>query len=129
MSLRNVTKDAEILIKYLALYTPIPQNGQTHSNNSSANCRRIVWVCLTILWGWRLRVKAGHIDERNMLNFTLKTQINTNCTWRKMKFSFNMQIWANSWTNAIYSDLPKKNFVLCGVKRIKGLSPNFTTLY
>ena len=26
-----------------------PQNGQTHSNNSSALWRRIVWVCLTIL--------------------------------------------------------------------------------
>ena len=28
-----------------------PANGQTHLNNSSANCRRIVWVCWTILWG------------------------------------------------------------------------------
>ena len=34
-----------------------PENGQTHSNNSSANCRRIVWVCLTILWGWHLKDK------------------------------------------------------------------------
>ena len=33
-----------------------PINGQTHSKNSSANCRRIVWVCLTILRGWRLTV-------------------------------------------------------------------------
>ena len=32
---------------------PIPQNGQTQSNNSSANCRQIVWVCLTNLWNWR----------------------------------------------------------------------------
>ena len=29
-----------------------PRNGQTHSNNSSANCRRISWVCLTILWDY-----------------------------------------------------------------------------
>ena len=29
-------------------------NGQTHSNNSSANCRRIVWVCLVIFSDWRL---------------------------------------------------------------------------
>ena len=29
---------------------PISQNGQTHSNTSLAKCRRIVWVCLTILW-------------------------------------------------------------------------------
>ena len=33
---------------------PTPQIGQTHSNNSSAVgcCRRIILVCLTILWGW-----------------------------------------------------------------------------
>ena len=33
----------------LTLSAPNPQNGQTHSNNSSANCRRIFLVCLTIL--------------------------------------------------------------------------------
>ena len=32
----------------LTFSAPTPQNGQLHSNNSSANCRRIVWVCLTI---------------------------------------------------------------------------------
>ena len=32
-----------------------PQNGQTHSNNSSEIRRRIVWVCLTILWNWHLK--------------------------------------------------------------------------
>ena len=37
-------------IYILTLQAPIPQNGQTHSNNSSAICRQIVWVCLTILW-------------------------------------------------------------------------------
>ena len=39
----------------LTLQAPTPQNGQTHSSNSSANSRRIVWVCLTILWGWHLK--------------------------------------------------------------------------
>ena len=39
---------------WLTLYAPIPQNGQTHSNKSSPNCRRILWVCLTILWSWQL---------------------------------------------------------------------------
>ena len=34
----------------LASLNPIPQNGQTHSSNSSANWQRILWVCLTILW-------------------------------------------------------------------------------
>ena len=31
------------------------QNGQTHSNNLPANCRRIVWVRLTILRYWCLK--------------------------------------------------------------------------
>ena len=40
---------------YLNPFSAISQNGQTHTNNSSANCRRIVWVCLTILWDWRVK--------------------------------------------------------------------------
>ena len=36
----------------LTLSVPTPQNGQTHSNNSSVVC---VWVCLTVLWGWPLK--------------------------------------------------------------------------
>ena len=39
----------------LTLQVPTPQNDQTHSNNLSANCQLIVWMCLTILWGWRLK--------------------------------------------------------------------------
>ena len=38
----------------LTLWAPTSKVGQTRSNNSSAICRQIVWVCLTILWGWRL---------------------------------------------------------------------------
>ena len=34
---------------------PTPQNDQTHSNNSSAICQRIVWVGLIIIWDWRLK--------------------------------------------------------------------------
>ena len=38
---------------------PTPQIGQTHSNNLSDifqnTLRQIVWVCLTILWFWRLK--------------------------------------------------------------------------
>ena len=37
------------------IVAPISQIGQTHSNNLSAVCRRIVWLCLTILWYWCLR--------------------------------------------------------------------------
>ena len=32
-----------------------PTNGQTQSNNSSRNSRGIVWLCLTIFCGWRLK--------------------------------------------------------------------------
>ena len=39
----------------LSLITPISQNGLTYSNNSSVICLRILWVCLTILWDWRLK--------------------------------------------------------------------------
>ena len=39
---------------FLIFYTPISQNGQTRSNNWLENCQGIVWVCLTILWDWRL---------------------------------------------------------------------------
>ena len=43
------------LSRSLTLLAPTPQIGQTHSNNPSANCRQIVWVCLTIFGGWRLK--------------------------------------------------------------------------
>ena len=44
-----------ILRSPLTLWAPIPQNVQTHSNNSPGNCQRIVWVCLAILLIWRLK--------------------------------------------------------------------------
>ena len=54
--LEKGVKYSKLLIKLiLILETPISQNGQTHSNNSSAIYRRIVWACLTILWGWCLK--------------------------------------------------------------------------
>lgn len=36
----------------LTLSAPTAQNGQAHSK---AVCGQIVWVSLTILWGWRLK--------------------------------------------------------------------------
>ena len=36
--------------KLLNFQAPIPQNGQTQSNNLSAICWQIVWVCLVVLW-------------------------------------------------------------------------------
>ena len=35
-------ENRKIAAESLTLQTPTPQNGQTHLNNSSANCRRIV---------------------------------------------------------------------------------------
>ena len=46
------------LLWWINLFHPLNANsriGQTHSNNSSWNCRRIVWVCLTILWDCGLK--------------------------------------------------------------------------
>ena len=39
----------KIFSKKLALSAQTPQNGQTQSNDLSAVCQQIVWVCLTIL--------------------------------------------------------------------------------
>ena len=55
----------------LTLQTPISQNGQTHSNNLSENCRQIVWECLTILWDSRLKssqVGGGAIQSKNSVH-------------------------------------------------------------
>ena len=49
---KHFTRGHCLDLSHLTLEAPIPQNGQTHTNNSSANYRRIVWVCLTILWNW-----------------------------------------------------------------------------
>ena len=46
---------ANQIMGLLTLSVPILQNSQTHSNNSSAIYRRIVLVCLTILWDWHLK--------------------------------------------------------------------------
>ena len=46
---------ANQIMGLLTVSVPISQNGQTHSNNSSASYRRIVLVCLTILWDWHLK--------------------------------------------------------------------------
>ena len=36
----------------LTFYVPMPQNGKVHSNNSF---KKFGWVCLNILWYWRLK--------------------------------------------------------------------------
>ena len=60
-----------------------PQNGQTQSNNSSRICRRIVWVCLTILWSWRLK---GSIPGPKILHqsYFLRAALNS-IIYRKMR--------------------------------------------
>ena len=52
MSTKNFCGNKKDFWPFGALTSP---NDQTHSNSSSANCQQIVWVYLTILWGWRLR--------------------------------------------------------------------------
>ena len=59
-------------LQILSLEASIPHNGQTHSNNSLAICRRIVWVCWPFLWGWRLKGYACIPTRKNrwIQNFT-----------------------------------------------------------
>ena len=38
---RQAKTGATGILYFLTLYVPTPQNGQTHSNNSSSNCQRI----------------------------------------------------------------------------------------
>ena len=59
-SKRNISNIPKSITLTLTLSAPIPQNDQTHSNNSSAICRRIIWVCLTILWIWCLKSSEGY---------------------------------------------------------------------
>ena len=33
--------------------------------HTQTNCRRIVWVCLTILWNWRLKGQRGALCSQN----------------------------------------------------------------
>ena len=55
------------LLDVLTPEVPIPQNGQTHSDNSSAICRQIVWVCLTILWDFRLKGQSYGIHSSDYI--------------------------------------------------------------
>ena len=69
-----------MLIQFLILLAPISQNGHTHSKI----CRRIVWVCLTIFWDWRLKAKkpSPHLFDRvlNIL-FRWTTKIPAKTHW------------------------------------------------
>ena len=53
--LRPLPLQAPFLFSSLTLWAAISKNGQRRSNNSSAICLQIFWVCLTILWHWRLK--------------------------------------------------------------------------
>ena len=50
-----VKRNQEMQCKFLRCFKRQPHKMVKHSNNSSANCRRIVSVYLTILRGWRLK--------------------------------------------------------------------------
>ena len=42
-------------ILFGSLVTSLTYCSRTHSNNSSSNWQQIAWVCLAILWCWRLQ--------------------------------------------------------------------------
>ena len=60
----------------LTLWAPTPENSQTYSNNSSADSRRFVCVCLTISWGWRLK---GSLEKSWHVNNNYKRVKRTEC--------------------------------------------------
>ena len=72
---------------------PTQQNGQTHLNNLSENCQQIVWLCLTILWGWHIwRVKIGLLILKGKLeiffqNFKIDDTRQFVWHWKKIKAS------------------------------------------
>ena len=60
---------------------PLSANPTKWSNTFKlfvANCRRITWVCLNILWGWRLRVNI-------FFSFPLISLFENTQSHRKMK--------------------------------------------
>ena len=67
----------------LTLSAPIPQNGQTHSNNSSANWRRIVWVCVFFFYQgflhryWRFTGQQGKGGDHLLFHSTTSTRSRT----------------------------------------------------
>ena len=68
---------------YLRIRQPALKNGQTHSNNSSANCRQIVWVCLTILLGWRLKSSV----KRKFNTYIVDVNLNDSIFYQNTLFS------------------------------------------
>ena len=62
---RQLLKIPHMKLNLNPLSANFTKNGQTHSNSSSANCRQIVWMCLTILWNWILK------GQRKLMNFVI----------------------------------------------------------
>ena len=66
------------ILQWLAFLAPTPQNRQTHSNNSSENCRRITWVwpfCGAVVYMVRLEVYSSFHNWDKNLGLNPKTLI------------------------------------------------------
>ena len=97
---------------------PIPQNGQTHPNNSLAVCRWIVWVCLTILWDWRLKGE-GCYERHWSTRWHMFYQIVVLKNFAKFKktpvlesFLIKFQIWwkRSRWKTTLMEKIEMENY-------------------
>ena len=52
-------------------------------------CRRVVWVCLTVLWGWRLK-KVKCLTGFYMLLCTIRVYL-----WKLPKYHCKVNLWTN----------------------------------
>ena len=71
--LNNLVHEKEIL--HLRLFNPLVANLTKCSNTLKqfvGSCRRIIWVCLTILWGCRLRGLDDKITKALMEDYDRK---------------------------------------------------------
>ena len=80
-----------------------------HSNNLSAICRGIAWVCLTILWNWRLKsYQIFYYHETKKLHSKLRCEVIR--AWCRLK-------WAN-----------KKQTPVCAFQKKNCWQANFSLL-
>ena len=93
---------------YITLKALTLQNGQIQSKNSSAICRWIVWVCLTILWGWCLKGYHNYFKLKMKLNANYVSlnlfKVNTSIIWKPVSWYAKQISWVIS--NAWWKRLP-----------------------
>ena len=128
--------------KFISSEAPSPQNGQIHSDNSSAISQRIVWVCLTILWGchWKgqnliqslitrkiNRFQYGRIIGLNPFHatglFLYPLRKSKNYRFSVVSRGYGMRPFAYNRLNGLHLLGPQNIF--WGIVRVEKLSPNF----